>query len=188
MNRLNIRSKHRNNQRGVVLITSLIILIITSLLALYMFGGFIQDEKISGNNREKARAVDAAFAALNTAQFWMALPNSTYAGDWVTGAPCAASSAVPVICSNPLANPTTLPWTVGVAPTLGAMTVNAEGGVNTYATGTQYYIEYLTTVGTNPGAGMYRVTSTASGGNAAAVAVQQAVFQVTTDSQDIGGG
>ncbi len=179
---------HRHHQRGVVLITSLILLLITSLLALYMFGGFIQDEKISGNTREKARAVDAAYAALNQAEFWLGQPNNAYAGDWVTGTACTTSSSAPVICSNALANPTALPWSVGVAPTLGPMSINAAGGVGTYATGTQYHIEYLGTVGSNPGTGMYRVTATASGGNAAAVAVQQAVFQVSTDSQDISGG
>ncbi len=179
---------NQHKQRGVVLITSLIILLVTSLLALYMFGGFTQDEKISGNTREKARAVDAAIAAMNQAQFWMGQPNATYAGAWVTGQDCAASSTTPVICSTPLADPTALPWTVGVTPTLGAMTINAEGGVGTYATGTRYHIQYIETVGTNPGVGMYRVTTTASGGNATAVAVQQAVFQVSTDSQDISGG
>lgn len=179
---------NRYQQRGVVLITSLIILIVLSLLALYMFGGFTQDEKISGNTREKTRATDAAFASLNTAQFWMAQPNNTYAGDWVTGAPCTTSGATPVICSNAMADPTVLPWPVGITPTLGGMMINDEGGVGTYAAGTQYYIQYLATKGVNPGVAMYRVTSTASGGNATAVAVQQAVFQVSTDSQDIGGG
>ncbi len=179
---------NRHNQRGVVLITSLIILLVTSLLALYMFGGFTQDEKISGNSREKARAVDAAIASMNQAQFWMGQPNNTYAGDWVTGGDCTTSSTTPVICNSPLAAPTTLPWTVGVTPTLGAMEVSAEGGVGTYATGTSYHIQYIETVGTNPGVGVYRVTTTASGGNATAVAVQQAVFQVSTDSQDISGG
>jgi type IV pilus assembly protein PilX len=179
---------NRKNQRGVVLITSLIILVVVTILALYMFGGFTQDEKISGNTREKARAVDASFAALNQAQQWMGLPNSTYAGDWVTGVACTAPSAVAVVCSNALADPTALPWTGGVSATLTGMTVNAEGGQGTYAAGTKYYIQYLTTIGTKPGVGVYRVTATASGGNAAAVAVQQAIFQVSTDSQDIGGG
>jgi type IV pilus assembly protein PilX len=177
-----------NKQRGVVLITTMIILFVITILALYMFGGFTEDEKISGNNREKARAVDAAFASLNAAQFWMALPNSTYAGDWVKGSPCATSGTVPVVCSNPLANPTDLPWAVGVAPTLAGMTVSSTGGIGTYATGTQYYIQYLDTIGVNPGIGVYRVTAMASGGNDTAVAVEQAVFQVSTDSQDIGGG
>jgi type IV pilus assembly protein PilX len=172
----------------MVLITSLIILVVLSLLALYMFGGFTQDEKISGNTREKARAVDASFATLNEAQFWMAQPNNTYAGDWVSGAECSAIVTTPTICSNPMAAATTLPWTVGVTPTLEGMDIVAGGGKNSYATGTSYHIEYLATVGSNPGKGMYRVTSMASGGNANAVAVQQAVFEVSTDSQDIGGG
>jgi len=179
---------NRHRQRGVVLITSLIILLIASMLALYMFGGFTQDEKISGNTREKARAVDAAFASLNQAKFWLGQLDNAYAGDWVSGVECVEASTTPVICSNALSAPTSLPWTLGVTPTLGAMSVSAAGGVGTYATGTRFHIEYLGTVGSNPGVGMYRVTSMASGGNAAAVAVQQAVFQVSTDSQDISGG
>jgi type IV pilus assembly protein PilX len=179
---------NRYNQRGVVLITSLIILVVLSLLALYMFGGFTQDEKISGNTREKTRAVDAAFASLNQAQFWMAQPNNTYTGDWVTGADCTTSGTTPVVCSNEMADPTVLPWPTGVTPTLGGMEIDVGGGIGKYAAGTKYYIQYLGKIGVNPGKAMYRVTATASGGNANAVAVQQAVFQVTTDSQDIGGG
>ena len=178
---------NRNNQRGVVLITSLIILVVVTILALYMFGGFTQDEKISGNTREKARAVDASFAALNQAQFWMGQPNSTYAGDWVTGSECSAASATPVICSNALAEPTTLPWASGVTPTLAGMTVSEEGGVSTYATGTKYHIQFLEKIGSNPGVGVYRVTAMASGGNATAVAVQQAVYQITTESKPLDG-
>ncbi len=179
---------NQHKQRGVVLITSLIILIVMTLLALYMFGGFTQDEKISGNTREKARAVDAAYAALNDAQFWMGQPNNTYAGNWVTGEACTALVPKAVVCNAGLANPTVLPWTAGVTPTIAGMMVSETGGKGTYAAGTRFHIEYITTVGTNPGVGMYRVTATASGGNATAVAVQQAVFQVSTDSQDIGGG
>ncbi len=178
----------RNNQRGVVLVTSLIILVITSLLAIYMFGGFTDDEKISGNTREKARAVDAAYATLNQAQFWLSQPNNAYAGDWVTGQACSTTATTGVVCSNPLTDPTTFPWPASVQPTLGGMEISEAGGVGTYAEGTRYYIEYLATVGVNPGTGMYRVTASAVGGNANAVAVQQAVFQVSTDSQDISGG
>ncbi len=177
-----------HKERGVVLITSLIILVVVTVLALFMFGGFTGDEKISGNTREKARAVDAAYATLNQAQFWMGQPDNTYTVEWVTGSECAGTSSTPVVCSNALDTPTVLPWAVGVTPTLDGMTISETGGVGTYATGTQYHLQYLETVGSNPGVGIYRVTATASGGNAAAVAVQQAVFQVSTDSQDIGGG
>ncbi|WP_426101491.1 pilus assembly PilX family protein [Massilia sp. TSP1-1-2] len=180
---------NQNKQRGVVLITSLVILVVISLLALYMFGGFTQDEKISGNTREKARAVDAAFAALNNAQFWMGQPDHTYKGNWITGVPCSAMSATPVICSNELDKPTTLPWASGYTPTLDGMTVSAEGGTpGTYAASTKYHIQYIETVGKTPGSAMYRVTATASGGNATAVAVEQAIFMVSTDAEDIGGG
>jgi type IV pilus assembly protein PilX len=181
-----------HKQRGVVLVTCMIILFVITILALYMFGGFTQDEKISGNTREKARAVDASFSALNQAQFWMAQSGNVYDNGWKTGVSCTASSTTPVVCSNEISAPTTLPWTVGVTGTIPGLNVvdeDDEGSrAGKYAEGTRYHIQYIETVGANPGVGMYRVTATATGGNADAVAVQQGVFQVTTDSQDIGGG
>ena len=93
-----------HKQRGVVLVTCMIILFVITILALYMFGGFTQDEKISGNTREKARAVDASFSALNQAQFWMAQSGNVYDNGWKTGAECSASSTTPATISTQPAN------------------------------------------------------------------------------------
>ena len=43
-------------QRGMVLVTSLLLLVVVTLLAVSMFRSFGLDEKIAGNLREKQRA------------------------------------------------------------------------------------------------------------------------------------
>ena len=175
-------------QKGFILFFALVFLVILSLLGISMFGGFITNQKLVGNFREKSRAVDAAQTALDTAQYWMSQPANTYSGNWVTGSPCTTVSSTPVICSNTLANPTTLPWAVYSAFTPSGMTVNASGGANSYAAGVNYYIQFMGTTSANPPTAVYQVTSTAQGGNAQAVAVLQAVYQVQALARDIGGG
>jgi type IV pilus assembly protein PilX len=175
-------------QRGFILFVTLVMLVIMSLLGISMFGGFTQDEMMSGNFREKHRAIDAAQTALNSAQYWISQSGNTYTGNWVTGTHCAAVSSAPVVCSNALANAASPPWTTYTPFTPTGMTVNASGAANTYATNVSYYIQYLGTTSVNPPTALYQVTATASGGNATAVTVVQAVYQVQASSRDIGGG
>ena len=63
-----------------------------TMLALYMFRGFIIDEKLSGNHREKNRSLDAAQAALNAAQAWMSTSGNTYSCTGYTSFPVAGVS------------------------------------------------------------------------------------------------
>ena len=172
-------------QKGFILVVSLIFMAVMSILAIYMFSGFTTDAVLSANSREKSRSLDATQSALDNAALWLGTGVNTYNGAaWVTGAACGSASAVPVICSNPLTAPATLPWAsyTSFTPTPMIGNVAAGGGVNTYAANTQYYIQYL---GTPPGglqAALYQVTATAQGGNATATSVVQAVYQVQTNS------
>ena len=52
-------------QKGFVLYTALVMLVVISLLAIYMYKSFIGDQKISGNLREKERAVEAETTVLD---------------------------------------------------------------------------------------------------------------------------
>ena len=171
-------------QKGFILVVSLIFMAVMSILAIYMFSGFTTDAVLSANSREKNRSLDATQSALDNAALWLGTGVNTYNGAaWVTGTACGGASAVPVICSNPLSAPATLPWPSYTSFTPTGMTVNASGGAaNIYAANTQYYIQYL---GTPPGglqAALYQVTATAQGGNATATSVVQAVYQVQTNS------
>jgi type IV pilus assembly protein PilX len=175
-------------QKGFILIVSLIFLVLMTILGISMFGGFTQDEMMSGNHREKVRSIEAAQTALNSSEYWMIQPGNTYDGDWIGpyNTNCTTTSATPVVCPNALATPTTLPWAVGTPYTPAGM--STAGGPNTYAAAPNYYIQFLGTTGTNPPTAMYQVTAAAQGGNATATAVVQAVYQVTAASRDIGGG
>ncbi|MDD5297928.1 MAG: PilX N-terminal domain-containing pilus assembly protein [Rhodocyclaceae bacterium] len=175
-------------QQGFILIAALVFLVIMTLIGVAMFNGFTQDEAMSGNYREKARALDAAQTALDAAESWMVQPGNTFTGNWVTGTNCTGVSSTPVVCSNAVQNPATSSWASYVTFTPPGMTVNTTGGANTYISNTKYYIQYLGVTSANPPASLYQVTSTAAGGNATAVAVVQAVYEVQAGSTDIGGG
>lgn len=178
-------------QKGFVLFAVMVFLIVMSLLGISMFGGFIKDQKISGNMREKQRAIEAAQASLDSVQSWMQQPDNLYLGSWRMGVVCDATTqvgATPVVCSNALPSPATLPW--GSSQTFAPpnMTVVPSGGANSYASNVGYYVQYLGETPKNPPSALYKVTATAQGGNATAAAVVETIFEVTVTARDIGGG
>lgn len=178
-------------QKGFILFVVMIFLIVMSMLGISMFGGFIKDQKISGNMREKQRAIEAAQTALDSVQFWMLQPGNVYSGNWNTGVSCSSTTqtgSTPVVCSNLLANPAALPWASSNTYQPPNMNVAAGGGVNTYSSNVNFYLQYMGTSTNNPPTALYQVTSTAQGGNATAAAVVQSIFQVITTARDIGGG
>src|SRR5580692_10607768 len=71
-------------QRGVVLISSLLLLLVVTIIALSMFRSFGIQEKIAGNMREKQRALQAAVSVQQFAENWLS-QNAT---------------AVPVVCNS----------------------------------------------------------------------------------------
>ncbi len=171
-------------QKGFILVVSLVFMAVMSILAIYMFSGFTTDAILSANSREKSRALDAAQSAVDNAAHWLGTGSNTFNGvTWTTGTACSSASAIPVICSNPLINPASLPWSSYTSFTPAGMTVNASGGAaNIYASNTQYYIQYLGPAPGGNSAALYQVTATAQGGNASATSVVQAVYQVETSS------
>ena len=80
----------RANQRGLVLVSSLLLLLVVTILALAMFRSMGLAEKISGNVREKQRAVHAAMVAEQYAEWWLTTNgNSSHgAGRLQRGAEC----------------------------------------------------------------------------------------------------
>ena len=174
-------------QKGFILFFVMIFLIIVSVLGISMFGGFIKNQMIAGNYREKDRAIDAAQAALDYSQNWLSANGNLYDGGWNTGVVCTANQAAitPVVCSNPVTSAVTEAWAAtSNSYTPPSMTVNAGGGQNSYATNTNYYLQYAGITGANPPAALYKVTSTAQGGNANASTVLESVYQVQTVVKD----
>jgi type IV pilus assembly protein PilX len=145
-------------QRGVVLVSAMLLLIVMTILALYMFRSNGAQELIAGNIREKQRAIQTAEAAELYAEMWLTTSSNAMTPSVDCSAlPLASWPNVPVICSFPLtsvitaATVTTLPWTgaggeIGFTyfpgPTTGTgdLTVQATGGANTYYQVPRFYI------------------------------------------------
>jgi type IV pilus assembly protein PilX len=145
-------------------------LLLMMLLTVSMGKSSELQELVAGNHREKARAFESAESALNYAEWWLNQGNAT------TGANCATITTTPVVCSNALANPTTLPWAAGVSYTPPNMTISTTGGVGSYYAIPMFYIQYL---GASPNTGnnLYQITAHGNGGDAGSIAVIQSIFQ-----------
>jgi type IV pilus assembly protein PilX len=148
------------DQRGVALVSAMLLLIVMTILALYMFRSNGVQELIAGNIREKQRAIQTAEAAELYAEMWLTTSNNAMTNSVDCSAlPLVSWPNTPVICSNSLAtvlggaaNVTTLPWaTAGIAeigfayfPGLttgtGDLTVQATGGQDTYYQVPRFYI------------------------------------------------
>lgn len=199
----------KRNEKGFVLVVCLIFLAIMTLIAVFMFDRFTQDERISGNNREKSRAIDAAQTALDYSKNWMSQAGNVYAtGNFNTGVACTttagAVNTAPVICSDALqasikampsnwlsSNITYAEYAPTPSNSANSLMTVASNGKNTYTGKTKYYIQYLgptlPTGSAPPTSAWYKVTASATGGNADAVTVVEAVYNVQTLSRDVGG-
>jgi type IV pilus assembly protein PilX len=174
-------------QKGMVLVTSLLLLIVVTLLAIGMFRSFGLDERIAGNVREKHRALNAAETAEQYAEYWLANGNSSL------GITCAAGfvSITPgQVCSNLLANPTQIPWTTGVnyVPTVtNPMTVTGNnGGQGTYYQNPAFYIAYLG-VSPNGLGNIFQIDAVGYGGSMDTAAVVETTYIVQSSTKDLGG-
>jgi type IV pilus assembly protein PilX len=188
----------QHGQRGMVLITSLLLLLILTMLAVSMFRSYGVEERIAGNTRDKQRARSAAISAQQFAETFL----STTTGS-LTPTACAgivpSTGAIP-ICSLPAPIFTTVPWTVGVTYT--QFTANAINGVSnvvkaTNATGdtttqaASYYAApmfYITDLGPAPaalcstGGEVYQIDALGYGGTINTVAVVESTYVVAPPS------
>jgi Tfp pilus assembly protein PilX len=137
----------------------MLLLIVMTILALYMFRSNGVQQLIAGNVREKQRAIQTAEAAEQYAEMWLSTPGNVM-GNSVSCTGLIAWPNVPTVCSNPLSTSTpsvtTVPWTLsgtelgfvyypGPAGGTGTgdLTVNTAGGANAYYQGPRFYISLL---------------------------------------------
>jgi type IV pilus assembly protein PilX len=194
----------RHLQRGVVLITSMLLLLVVTIMALAMFRSFGIQERIAGNMREKQRALQAAVSAETYAEQWLI----NNAG---TSPPVACNSLLNAnllegqICSNQLPSSllpvgttvTTVPWAVtgtanaGVTYTPPNMLVGAASVTNTsasYVTAPTFYISDLgQSADPNVPGEVYLVDAAGYGGNSNTVAVVESTYAVYSSSNNRGG-
>jgi type IV pilus assembly protein PilX len=168
MNTLHLH-RRRSAQRGFVLISSILLLVVMTLLALAMFHSFGIQELIAGNVREKQRALQSAESAEQYAELWLTAPgnilsNSVDCTSTNVGLVAYNATSVAYICQQPVAaidtalNVSTVPWMVsghevgflffpgantgaGTGGTsTGDMIVSTTGILNSYYQAPRYYI------------------------------------------------
>lgn len=178
------KSKSRAPQRGYVLVTSLVLLLIVTIMAISMYRSFGVQEQIAGNIREKGRALQAAEAAEQYAEQWMSNGNGALAQVTCTALLAATpSNNVGQICNTALNEATIInvPWTNGAGTPTGTSYTPTS-----FTTGTGqnlYYappVFYITSLGNSAdGSGtVYQIDAVGYGGTQNAVAVVESTYVV----------
>jgi type IV pilus assembly protein PilX len=198
-------------QQGMALVSSMLLLLIVTILAVTMFRSFGIQEKIAGNVREKERALHAAESAEQYAEWWLTFGNNLASGAVVCGPPLlnANNGLEGQICSNTLAplaegaappnlgiNVTQVPWAVGgagggpVGVTFlpAGMTIGAGGTANNplYFAAPAFYIADVGVAADGQGEA-YQIDAVGYGGSANAVAVVESTYEVAKGVQNLGG-
>jgi len=188
----------RRSQRGIVLASSLLLLVVVTIIALSMFRSFGIQEKIAGNMREKQRAVQAAISAEQSAENWLSNNGNAVAvtcsslliGIIGEGQICA--NKLPAVVPN-FTDTASLPWAIGGVP-VGVtfappgMVVSPTPLLNlqnpSYARTPAYYISDLG-ASADPSLGeVYQVDAVGYGGTVDTVAVVESTFAVYATSSN----
>jgi type IV pilus assembly protein PilX len=166
---------HRNihDERGMVLISALLLLLVATIMAASMFRSFGVQEKIAGNLREKERALHAAQMAQQYAEWW--LLSGTAPQPVVCNGPVNSSPGQ--TCSNALGNPTSIPWANGVTYAPIGMSVSSAPQNGTYSIAPQFYVWKI---GQGAGGDLYQIDALGYGGTPNAVAVVESTFVFKT--------
>ena len=183
----------KSSQAGFVLITTMLLLVVVTILALAMFRGVGLEERIAGNTMEKQRALQAAVSAQQYAEQWLAANVSSSPPVDCSGT-ASSSSAAPTICtdilSNMVTNVATVPWVIGgsnsgysydpVNATTSAsyFPVNTSGGLDTYYAAPVFYISQLGVDATLSNAVDYRIDAWSYAGAQSTVAVVESTYQI----------
>ena len=194
--------------RGMVLITTLLLLVVVTLLALAMFRGVGLEGRIAGNAMDKGRALQAASSAQAYTEQWLT-NNVTTNFQQVCTPKIFQNTSTPVICSNTLAAATdaasvsTVPWNIGGSavgytfdPTIPVwngssvttelLPVNSAGGASTYYQAPVTYIAELGPDATTANATDYQVDAWTYAGAQSTVAVVESTYQIRYSVQGSG--
>ncbi len=188
-------ARRAQRERGIVLVTSLLLLVVITILAVSMFRSLGLEERIAGNLREKHRALNAAETAMQYAEWWLtSADNVNLVG--TCGAPLlVANKSQGMVCSNTLhtqvADVTAVPWIVGggeagVTYTPPAMTINVVAGAQTYYAAPRFYVSLLGPSATGHGS-IYQIDAWGYGATQNAVAVVESTYLVDQGVKDLGG-
>jgi type IV pilus assembly protein PilX len=176
-------------QSGFALMTSLLLLMIMTIIALSMFRSFGTQEHIAGNLREKDRALHAATSAQQYAEWWLLQGTNSAVGAVACAAgTLSANAGEGQICNQTLAQfygvqtvPTTLPWAIQTTylPTGMSVTAGVPGANNDppYAATPAFYVSDLGPSADGQGEA-YMIDAYGYGGATASVAVVESTYEV----------
>jgi type IV pilus assembly protein PilX len=188
-------------QRGVALVSSLLLLIIITILALSMFRSFGTQEKIAGNLREKDRALHAAASAQQYGEWWLTQGNNAAIG----AVTCAIGTLNANLGQGQICNQTpiqagidvtqvgtTVPtagWATQVTyvpPTMGVPGVAGTNGDPPYFGAPAFYLTDLGVAGDGAGEA-YQIDAYGYGSTAGTVAVVESTYEVAQGVVNRGG-
>ena len=182
----------RTEQGGIVLVSSLLLLLVVTIMALAMFRSFGIQEKIAGNMREKQRALQAAVSAQQYAEWWLMNYSSGYPAVACT-ALLNANQGEGQICNLLPANVANVPYTVGVTYTPpGGMQISTTTTATTNSIVNPTYFNapafYITDLGPSSDSSLpgeiYQIDAAGYGGNSNTVAVVESTYNVYVSSSN----
>lgn len=169
-------------QRGMALVSALLLLLVVTILSVGMFRSFGLQEHLAGNAREKARATHGAESAQTGMETWLYNnANTIAAGSTPGGSTCSTRGmTTPQVCSNLITNVTDpTQWAAYVTYQPSNLTVGSAGNITSAPMG---YISFLaqnynTQSGTQTVA--YQVDAASYGGNTSTVSVVESTYMVS---------
>jgi type IV pilus assembly protein PilX len=177
-------------QQGLVLVTSLLMLVVVTLLAVALFRSFGTGEKIAGNTREKQRALNAAETAEQAAEAWLQT-GTALAPVACSGAPLTYPASQ--ICTQSMqaqnADPAVIPWSLGGVNYLPPnMVATNTVGAGTYYQAPEFYITFLgSRLVNNFTVSYYQIDAVGFGANANAAAVVESTYSTSATVINNGG-
>jgi type IV pilus assembly protein PilX len=195
-------ARRARSQRGFILVTGLLFLVVMTMLALAMFRSTGLMDRISANTRDKQRSFEAAQSALQYAEWWLNNndPGTTTA-QCSTLTPGDAVASVHV-CSNALQSDflTATDWSGGFTYTPPNLAVPGSGaGTGGQVTSTDstsdviyyklpgFYLEYVG-VSSTKGGNVYRITAYGYGGDSNTKSIVRSLYRLPTKYSSGGGG
>jgi type IV pilus assembly protein PilX len=177
-------SPRQAGERGFVLVSCILILVVMALLALSMFRSVGIQHRVAGIVRDKQQALTAAIAAERYAEWWVN-SGDPKAYTEASSTACLQVTSVPQACdsSNEIAAPQSLPWSVGgaaVGSTFAPSSLLLATGTptaNALSQAPGYYI-VLEKIGPCYSYYKYRITAYGYGGSSNSAAVVQSIYQV----------
>jgi type IV pilus assembly protein PilX len=184
-------------QRGVILVTAMLLLIVVTIMALSMFRGYGAQERIAGNTRDKQRALAAAISAQQYAEFQLASGAAPLPGVCPAGIlPNGMQVCLPPPAPAPLPNFAALPWATGVTYSVftsnsinNVSNVISASGTRDTATQSASYVQapVFNVIDLGPNAGtpageVYQVDAVGFGGTSNTVAVVESTFVIGSNT------